>query len=394
MKRQRILAVLLCALLMLTLALPAAAKKAEPQFKNVIFMIGDGMGENHLNLAKEQGYELFMDAAPDLRGQSKTRSQSSEVTDSAAGATALSCGVRTSNGAVCTYWFDKGGKVMQPRIITEAAQAHGMKTGIVTTDKTSGATPAGYSAHVEDRDMVAEISLSQFESGVDLIWGANENAATKEDAEAGGYTYITTKDEMDALEPGTRSFGQFSGNTWWQSVPQDDPSPTLQEMSEKAIELLNADNENGFFLMIEGAHIDKNSHRSENDAVHFEKKVKDAAWAVKGFDNAVKAAVEFARADGQTLVVVTADHETGDLYYDDGSYKFHSASHSAANVPVFVYGADDLFAPGEAVKNSSMPGRVAKKLGWNSWEVPRVTAGSLTRKFWSVVSLQWLWDRF
>ena len=389
-KQHRLLALALCLLLLCTLALPAGAKKDAPTIKNVIFMIGDGMGENHLLLAREQGYELFMDTAYDLRGQSKTRSASDEVTDSAAGATALSCGVRTKNRFLATYWFDPSGKVMQPRIITEVAQAHGMKTGIVTTDKTSGATPAGYSAHVEDRDMVAEISFSQFESGIDLIWGTKESAADRAAAEENGYTYITTKDEMEALEPGSRSFGQFSSHTWWESLPADDPSPTLLEMSEKAIDLLNADNENGFFLMIEGAHIDKNSHSSSDDGVHYPKKVADTAWAVKGFDNTIKMAVEFARADGHTLVVVTADHETGDIYEENGVYTFHSASHTGNNVPLFVYGADDLFKPGEAVKNSSIPGRVAQKLGWRRTEFPHVDAGSITKKVLDFFTFQWM----
>lgn len=392
MKRQKTVALLLSVLLVFALFAPAAAAEgSDSAIKNVIFMIGDGMGENHLLLAKEQGYDLFMDRSPDLRGQSMTRSFSDEVTDSAAGATALSCGVRNINRGLCTYWFDPVGLFVQPRIITEEAIAHGMKTGIVTTDKTSGATPAGYSSHCVDRSFAKQISFEQMHSGIDLIWGANEDEATEKDALRNGWQYITTKEEMDALTPGTRSFGQFSGNTWWKSVPRDDPSPTLQQMGEKAIALLNADNENGFFLMIEGAHIDKNSHRTE-EGVDFPKKIADTAWAVKGFDNMIKAAVDFAREDGHTLVVITADHETGDLYPDAGRCTFHSGSHTGKNVPLLVYGADDLFEPGEAVENRSIPGRVAAKLGWSKMAFPVMNPGKVPQILWAIVTLKPLRD--
>ena len=384
MKSKKLLALLLSLVMLLAaLPLPASASPlpAPGDIKNVIFMIGDGMGENHLNLAKQEGYTLFMEDNCDLRGQSKTRSLTNRVTDSAAGATALSCGVRTYNSALCVYLLDPLGAFFRPRIITENAMAHGMKTGIVTTDKTTGATPAGYSVHVTKRDQSDKITARQLESNIDLIWGAAAEEATRSDVEAAGYTYISTFDEMDALTAGTRSFGQFSGDTWRTTLPAGDPSPTLVQMSEKAIELLNTDNENGLFLMIEGAHIDKNSHRKENDLTDWPEKRADAANAVKGFDDAIKAAVEFARADGHTLVVVTADHETGDLYLDNGEYTYHSGSHTAANVPVLVYGANDLFAPGEAVENKSLPARVAAKLGWEQTELPHTDPGAVLQKF-------------
>jgi alkaline phosphatase len=242
-----------------------------------------------------------------------------------------------------------------------------------------------------DRGLAKQISFEQMRSGIDLIWGANEDAATEKDALRNGWQYITTKEEMDALTPGTHSFGQFSSNTWWSEVPEDDPSPTLQQMGEKAIELLNADNENGFFLMIEGAHIDKNSHRTE-EGVDFPKKISDAAWAVKGFDNMIRTAVDFAKADGHTLVVITADHETGDLYMDNGRYTFHSGSHTGKNVPLIVYGADDLFSPGEAVENRSIPGRIAEKLGWNKLAFPALNAGKVPQVFWAILTLKPLRD--
>ena len=248
-------------------------------------------------------------------------------------------------------------------------------------DGTTGATPAGFSVHVNDRGEGEKITKRQLASDIDLIWGAAVSAATRSDVEALGMAYVSTLDEMNALTAGTRSFGQFSGSTWRSTLPEGDASPTLQQMSEKAVELLNTDNENGFFLMVEGAHIDKNSHREDGKVVDFPEKRADAAEAVKTFDDTIRAMVEFARADGHTLLIVTADHETGDLYEENGEYTYHSGSHTGANVPVFVYGASDLFAPGEAVKNSSLPRRVAKKLGWSTAEFPSLALGKVFRFF-------------
>ncbi|MBQ6019188.1 MAG: alkaline phosphatase, partial [Clostridia bacterium] len=386
MKTRRILSVLLALILALSAFGVAAQAENRPKtFKNVIMMIGDGMGENHLELAKEQGYELFMDENYDVRGQSRTRSFSHEVTDSAAGATALSCGVRNINGSLSVYPFDPLGLFLVPRIITENAINHGMKTGIVTSDSTTGATPAGYSVHVVARDKSAQITKQQLASKIDLIWGAKTDTADRAAAEAAGWTYLETKADMDALEPGSRSFGQFSGDTWRTEMPDGDESPKLVEMTKKAIELL--DNDKGFFLMVEGAHIDKNSHRTEDGVSHFDAKVADAANAVKGFDDAIKAAVEFAREDGETLVVVTADHETGNLYKENGVYTYHSGSHSGANVPLIVFGCSDFVPAGEAIDNKEVPVRIAEKLGWDGGELPATDFGCVLKKILPLLNL-------
>ena len=384
MKQKKLFAVLLALVMLFAVFAPqtvlAVVKTGDGKIKNVIFMIGDGMGENHLQLAKQEGFTLFMEDNADLRGQSKTRSFTDKVTDSAAGATALACGVRNANGCVGTYVLDQSGVLFRPRNITENAMAHGMKTGVITTDSTAGATPAGYSAHVKERGMSEEITAQQLVSGIDLIWGSAVDCTDREAVEALGLTYIATRTEMEALEPGSQSFGQFSGSFWRPELPEEDNLPTLEEMTAKAIELLDADNENGFFLMVEGAHIDKNSHATSDDLYDYPEKHERVANAVKGFDNAIRTAVEFARADGQTLVVVTADHETGDLYEENGVYTFHSGSHTGANVPLLVYGCTDLIRQGQAVPNRSIPGKVAAKLGWSAVEFPTMDPGTLFEK--------------
>ena len=95
----------------------------------------------------------------------------------------------------------------------------------------------------------------------------------------------------------------------------------------------------------------------------------------------MKAAVEFARKDGNTVVLVTADHETGSLLKDrDGVYRFHTDEHTCNNVPVFVFGATGLFKPGAKVANYTIPIRLTKLLGWGKQEFPRMQDGTATAK--------------
>ena len=331
----------------------------DDNIKNVIYLIGDGMGFNHLEKTKaERETTLVMDSF-DIKGSSMTRSFNNRVTDSAAGGTALSTGIRTANSAVGVYNLDKKAKYSYPKSITELCMERGMLTGVVTTDTTTGATPSAFSAHEADRDMAAELTADQYVSGINLIWGHSNGVATKSEAEAYGYEYIATYDEMMALEEGSYSYGQFTSQMWplENTAPQ---TPTLKEMSMRAIDILD-DTDEGFFLMIEGAHIDKHSHNNLSD---------EMTEALKAFDNTIEAVLEYAKADGETLVVVTADHETGAITLKNGEYKFTSDGHSAANVPVLVYGSDKLIAQGEKLNNYEIPIRIAYVLGFSEDDFP------------------------
>lgn len=326
---------------------------------NVIYLIGDGMGENHLELARQElGIEFVMDTMP-VRGQTKTRSFSSAVTDSAAAGTALACGVRTNNGAIGVYPYDLFALYAYPANLTELAMEKGMKTGVVVTDTNTGATPAAFSSHTSARGNAAIIASQQVVSGIDLIWGAANNETKRTDIEANGYAYVASYSELTQLTPGTRSFGQFNGSDLWK-IANDSDTPTLSQMTEKAIELL--DNDAGFFLMIEGSHIDKHSHSN---------KVAETVECVREFDNAVRAALEFAQRDGNTLVVVTADHETGAVTLKNSTYVFTSGSHSKANVPLFVYGSSNFIQNGQAVKNTEVARFIALSMGFGAYEFPR-----------------------
>jgi len=151
--------------------------------KNVIYLIGDGMGPLHLEMAKDlRDITLTMDTF-EIEGRSQTRSASSSVTDSAAGATALACGVRTFNGALGVYTYDILHVESHPKSLTELCIEKGMKTGVVTTDSTSGATPSGFSVHTDNRNNTKDIDNQQMKSDIDLIWGGTSEYVTQEKCE-------------------------------------------------------------------------------------------------------------------------------------------------------------------------------------------------------------------
>ena len=331
----------------------------DDNIKNVIYLIGDGMGFNHLEKTqKERNTALVMDTFG-IKGSSMTRSFSDSVTDSAAGGTALAVGVRTGNGIIGAYYLDKNSKYSYPKNITELCLERGMMTGVITTDETSGATPASFSAHSSDRNNTEDITNDQLSSDIDLIWGKSNGVATKSKAEANGFEYITSYGDMMALEEGSRSFAQFT-NSLWTLSQSDKNTPNLEQMAIKAVDLLD-DTDEGFFLMIEGAHIDKHSHSNDD---------KKTTEATLEFDRTIEAMLSYAKADGETLVIVTADHETGGITDKNGTYTFTRDGHSSADVPVLVYGTDKLIRNGEKLNNYEIPIRIAYVLGFSEDEFP------------------------
>lgn len=323
----------------------APSEEAE-EIKNVVILIGDGMGFNHLySTEKVHGVELDILHRMEYYGEQKTRSASSLVTDSAAGGTALATGHRTMNGYVGVYPTDPLAVFAVPASITDVAMKYGKSTGIVTSDSIMGATPASFSAHVRDRDLDEDIFAQQVVSEVDLIWGAYSDVVTEAEVNENNKVYVNTLSEVQALEVGEKSIGQFDCDTLWQGKDNGD-QPTLSELAIEAIDILSQD-EDGFFMMLEGAHIDKCSHSQDGEG---------AMTAALEFDKAVSAVLDFAEEDGNTLVIITADHETGSVTLQkDGTYKWTTGSHSGANVPCFVYGSDTFIEEGEVIDNIDIP---------------------------------------
>ncbi len=331
----------------------------DTDIQNVIFFIGDGMGPNHLEKTKaETGAELAMDTFP-LQGFSKTANYVGTTTDSAAGGTALATGIRTINGCIGVYPTDMFAYDSYPMNLTELFMEAGKKTGVVTSDSTAGATPASFSAHTDSRDNTKIITNQQLASGIDLIWGANSGHADAEKVEAAGYKFVDSYEDILALEEGDKSFAQFSNELW--RAAGGESYPTLSLLTEAAINFLKND-DNGFFLMVEGAHIDKNSHKQNAEGTK---------EALLEFDRAVQAALDFAEENGNTLIVISADHETGNIKLKNGVYEFNSGSHSRQNVIVRVYGSEDMIEPGEVMKNREIPVRIARELGFGADVFPR-----------------------
>ena len=343
------------AIVLSCLACAAYAIVIPQDVKNVILMIGDGMGENSLEWTKAQtGEPLFLDTLP-YQGYSKTDSLSG-TTDSAAGGTALSCGYHCFNSNLCTLSINikgNGATVCDFFNLTQAAQAIGKKTGIVTSDDNSGATPASFSAHTYKRELAAEITEQQINSGVDLLWAHDNGIIDSAKVEKAGFAFATTMSEIDAVPEGSRSFAAIKGNIFADTGSEADAP--LSILTEKAIARL--DNDKGFFLMVEGAHIDKFSHANNE---------KNMAMALTEFDKAVETAVEFAKDDGNTIVIVTADHETGGITLNPETkeYEYTTGDHTGTDVPLRLFGSDELVKDGAAVENIQVARFAAKKLGY------------------------------
>ena len=352
---KKITSVLLVLLMVLSLIPFGVSAADEAQIKNVIFMIGDGMGPSHLEWAKaETGEKLAMDEMP-VKGYRITDSLSG-LTDSAAGGTALACGLLAFNSNVGTLSISMDGHafvVADYLNLCEASQKAGKKTGVITSDSNTGATPAAFSAHAAKRGEAEKISAQQLECGLDLLWTAADGIITESSATAAGWTYIDNINEISNLSKDSKSLAQFTGKVQYDDG--DENGAPLSALTASAIDLLDG-SEKGFFLMVEGAHIDKYSHSNEKEGM---------VKSLIEFDKAVSEAVEFAQEDGNTMVIVTADHETGGITYDESAkeWKFTVGDHTRADVPLRVYGDKGMLKDGETIKNVEVAKYVAKVTG-------------------------------
>jgi alkaline phosphatase len=301
---------LLAPILVFLALIPAVAQDREAERpRNVILFVADGLGPSGHTLARAFKDPLAMDAI--LVGTVATASANAPVTDSAASATALACGVNTNNGMVAVA--PDGERL--PTLI-EAAEDAGMVTGLIATSRITHATPACFSAHVKSRGEESEIAHQQLGVGIDVILGGGwrffrpvEKNGIREDgrdlleeARRDGYHLIDTRaDLLGDLQ--TPVLGLFTADHMAYEIDRPDTEPSLAEMTRRAIELLR-DHEQGFLLVVEGSRIDHAAHN--NDVVGF-------LHDVLAYDAAIAEALRFARRDKRTLVVATADHETGGL---------------------------------------------------------------------------------
>lgn len=279
--------------------------------KNVILLIGDGMGAGQVTLGRiaNGNKELYLDGL-EYSGYMSTYPDDDDqffVTDSAAAGTAMATGHKTSNGMV---GVDKSGEAVKS--ILEYAKDAGKATGLVTTSRLTDATPAAFASHVDKRSDEQAVAAQMIKTAPDVMMGggaSNFEAKTREDkkdlvaeAKNAGYTVVTDKDGMAAVKEG-KILGLFASGLMPYAIDENKKAPRLKDMAAKALSILSEDKD-GFFLMIEGGRIDHACHA--NDMPTCAKEMLD-------FDQAVKTALDFAKKDKQTLVIVTADHETGGL---------------------------------------------------------------------------------
>ncbi|KAJ9350563.1 alkaline phosphatase [Paecilomyces variotii] len=305
--------------------------------RNLIFMVSDGMGPTSLEMTRS--WRQLVEGLPvddtlvldrHLIGSSRTRSSSSLVTDSAAGATAFSCGFKSYNGAISVLPdHSPCGTVL------EAAALKGYKTGLVVTTRITDATPACFASHANLRyyeDIIAAQEVGDHPLGktVDLMFGGGrchflpnttDGSCRADDrdliefAEKGGYNYIQTRDEFDALNGGAEAKLPLLGLFAKGDIPYEidrrhanDVYPSLEEMTRTALKTLSEatrDSDTGFFIMIEGSRIDHAGHGNDPAAQVHE---------VLAYDKAFAAALEFLENDSTPGVLVsTSDHETGGL---------------------------------------------------------------------------------
>ena len=349
----------------------------DEKIKNVIMFIGDGMGHNHVDVGgiykgeplvfdvnddkwayhalvntdslTSEGFTLdtskslirpdenpsLYDGTPSPYDPAVNLGASGNITtytDSAAGGTALATGEKTINSRIGLNY--NGEKIEN---LVEIAKGLNKKAGVVSSDNLVGATPSSFLVHVGERHLESEIIKEASKSPADLILCQNvdeykNNQSTYETLyKNNGFDISYNVNNLD--KSSNRILGLFDGVV----TRQDDPrAPSLKDLTVFALDYL--DNEEGFFLMVEGANIDKKSHSNQTILMLKE---------LLAFDEAIEACMEWASNRDDTIIVVTADHETGGLYYDyDGStketiiqdIKWLTYNHSRSRVDLAVYG--------------------------------------------------------
>lgn len=375
-----------------------AASQQNKKIKNVIVMVPDGCSQDIQTLARwYSGEDLQLDSM--VTGMVKTYMSDSVITDSASAATAFATGYKTSNGylsvgpnhdtLLSTIDRDTVAEEYVPlATVLEGAKLEGKATGLVATSEIPHATPAAYASHVDSRKSYDDIIEQMVYGDVDVVLAGGESflfEARKDNEnlidvlEERGYQFVVTEEEMDELRSG-KAWGMFAPAAMAPENQRDGTTePAIADMTAKAIELLSQDRD-GFFLMVEGSQVDWAGHA--NDPVYM---VTDFL----AFDEAVEVAVDFAKKDGHTLVIVFPDHNTGGMtignygtsYTDltveelvdplkngetDNEIGWTTGGHTGGDVPLWAYGPGK---PTGLLDNTELAECVADAFGFELDEV-------------------------
>lgn len=331
---------------------PPAPASARPAAKSLVLLIADGGGMGAWSLARfEREGDLAVASMP-VVGLVDTRNAAGGITDSAAGATAYATGVRTLNGAIavdaaCRQAWGRDSLAVKANpagcgslpTLLERAERMGKATGLVTTTVVSDATPASFAAHAPDRYMHTDIAPQMLASGVDVLMGGGRaffdgSAIGGADLLAEACARADCPGDARALARLPRTDRRLIGLFAPGEMPRAGArAPDLPTMTRAALDRLARDPD-GFFLLVETEGTDSGQHANEPiDGVRAE---------ITEFDRAVEVVLAFAAANPQTLVVVTADHETGGaaLHRRDGDWAlaYTGPGHTGAMVPLFAAG--------------------------------------------------------
>jgi alkaline phosphatase len=340
---------------------------------NVILLIGDGMGLSQVSSAF-----YFKESSPNFArfkhiGLITTSSSREDITDSAAAATAFASGVKTYNGAIGVA--DDSTNVEN---LVEIISSKNIKSGLISTSSITHATPAAFYAHNINRGSAEEIALDLAQSDVDFFAGGgiryfnnrNDERNLLNELNEKGFTIDTTAlSDFSVIQ-------SYSKAAYLLAEEHMPPAAKgrgdfLTEAIELAIQFLNKDNSN-FFMMVEGSQVDWGGHANDGDYLVSE---------LIDFDDAIGKAIDFAEKDGNTLVVVTGDHETGGFTlastikksedekeysdYNDISMTFSTNGHSATLIPVFAYGPGSEEFMG-VYENTEIFDKILKVTKWRS----------------------------
>jgi alkaline phosphatase len=339
--------------------------ESEAKIKNVIVLVPDGCSQSVETLARwYSGKPLELDNM--VAGTVSTYSSDSVITDSSSAATGFATGYKTTNGFISVgpknsvlSLLEAPPEELQYKplaTVLEASKLKGKSTGLVVTVRASHATPAAFAAHVDNRDNETEIIEQMVYENIDVVFGGGSGylipvseGGVRTDGENltkvlldRNYQYVDNRDKMMNLTSG-KTWGTFATGHMASDInrPYLAPDqPSLEQMTGKAIDLLSQ-NKNGFFLMVEGSQIDGGNHA--NDPIY-------TVTEFLAFDKAVKVAVDFAKKDGHTLVLVFPDHNTGGMSI--GSY---------SDLDYMSTSVEDVIEPLKGMKLNSIG--VASKIG-------------------------------
>jgi alkaline phosphatase len=307
--------------------------------KNIILLIGDGMGITQITAGLYMnGNKLNLERFPVI-GLHKSYSGSHLITDSAAGATAFSCGIKTYNGAVGVNM-----DTVPVKNIIEIAEERGMATGLISTSTIVHATPASFIAHQKFREMYEQVAADFLKTEIDFFVGggkkyfdrrSSDDRNLYNELQENGYV-VSDYFQNDLIKSElswNKNFAYFTADN--DPLPVSQGRDYLYAASKMGMAFLTRHSQQGFFLMIEGSQIDWGGHSNDSDYIVSE---------MLDFDRTIGAVLDFASKNKETLVIVTADHETGGYSILKGSKMdnlttaFTTDYHTAALIPVFAFG--------------------------------------------------------